>query len=223
MMKRARGRQERHRLGGLMKLWSDSWANGERIPERYAAGRLAAEGATFADNVSPHLAWSDLPAGTRSLALICHDFDVPSRATTSTRPAAKCRPTCRGSTSSTGCWSTCRRAPARSPPAPSARASRCAASPGPAVDVRGLHHGAPRHQRLHRLVRRQRRDGRRLLRLRRPVPAVERLADPPLRLHAVCARRRQGADRGRASPVPRCARRSIRMCSARRRIPAPTR
>ena len=62
-----------------MKLWSDSWANGERIPERYAAGRLAAEGATFADNVSPHLAWSDLPDGTRSLALICHDFDVPSK------------------------------------------------------------------------------------------------------------------------------------------------
>ena len=62
-----------------MKLWSDSWANGERIPERYAAGRLVAEGATFSDNVSPHLAWSDLPDGTRSLALICHDFDVPSK------------------------------------------------------------------------------------------------------------------------------------------------
>jgi Raf kinase inhibitor-like YbhB/YbcL family protein len=63
-----------------MKLWSDSWANGERIPERYAAGKLdTPEGVTFADNVSPHLAWSDLPAGTKSLALICHDFDVPSK------------------------------------------------------------------------------------------------------------------------------------------------
>ena len=63
-----------------MKLWSDSWANGERIPERYAAGKLdPAAGVTFSDNVSPHLAWSDLPAGTRSLALICHDFDVPSK------------------------------------------------------------------------------------------------------------------------------------------------
>ena len=63
-----------------MKLWSDSWVNGERIPVRHAAGRLdTPEGVTFADNVSPHLAWSDLPAGTRSLALICHDFDVPSR------------------------------------------------------------------------------------------------------------------------------------------------
>ena len=34
---------------------------------------------TFSDNLNPHLAWSDVPAGTRSLALICHDFDVPSR------------------------------------------------------------------------------------------------------------------------------------------------
>ena len=33
----------------------------------------------FSDNVNPHLAWSELPAGTRSLVLICHDFDVPSR------------------------------------------------------------------------------------------------------------------------------------------------
>jgi Raf kinase inhibitor-like YbhB/YbcL family protein len=54
--------------------------NGERIPVRHAAGRLdTPEGVTFADNLSPHLAWSDLPEGTRSLALICHDFDVPSR------------------------------------------------------------------------------------------------------------------------------------------------
>jgi phosphatidylethanolamine-binding protein (PEBP) family uncharacterized protein len=63
-----------------MRLWSDSLVNGEPIPERHAAGRLAeGKGVTFSDNVSPHLAWADLPAGTRSLALVCHDFDVPSR------------------------------------------------------------------------------------------------------------------------------------------------
>lgn len=63
-----------------MKLWSDSWANGESIPARFAAGRLDDKGGvTFSDNINPHLAWSDLPAGTQSLALICHDFDVPSR------------------------------------------------------------------------------------------------------------------------------------------------
>jgi Raf kinase inhibitor-like YbhB/YbcL family protein len=63
-----------------MKLWSESWVNGERIPVRYAAGRPdAAAGVTFSDNLNPHLAWSDVPAGTKSFALICHDFDVPSR------------------------------------------------------------------------------------------------------------------------------------------------
>ncbi|MDP1900264.1 MAG: YbhB/YbcL family Raf kinase inhibitor-like protein [Rubrivivax sp.] len=63
-----------------MKLWSDSWTNGDRIPARYAAGKPdGAGGATFSDNLNPHLAWSDVPAGTRSMVLICHDFDVPSR------------------------------------------------------------------------------------------------------------------------------------------------
>ena len=62
-----------------MNLWSDAWNNGEAIPERYAAGRLEAGGVGFSDNLSPPLAWSDLPPGTRSLVLICHDFDVPSR------------------------------------------------------------------------------------------------------------------------------------------------
>ena len=63
-----------------MKLWSDSWVNGERIPAAYAAGMLDASGRpTFSDNLNPHLAWSEVPAGTRSFALVCHDFDVPSR------------------------------------------------------------------------------------------------------------------------------------------------
>ena len=71
-----------------MKLWSDSWINGERIPMRFAAGKPVdpaagkpdgQRGVTFSDNLSPHLAWSEVPAGTKSLALICHDFDVPSR------------------------------------------------------------------------------------------------------------------------------------------------
>jgi phosphatidylethanolamine-binding protein (PEBP) family uncharacterized protein len=63
-----------------MKLTSQSWANGERIPALYAAGRLdAASGVAFSDNLNPHLAWTDVPAGTQSFALICHDFDVPSR------------------------------------------------------------------------------------------------------------------------------------------------
>jgi Raf kinase inhibitor-like YbhB/YbcL family protein len=63
-----------------MRLWSDSWINGERIPRRYAAGKPdAAQGVTFSDNLNPHFEWSEVPAGTLSFALICHDFDVPSR------------------------------------------------------------------------------------------------------------------------------------------------
>lgn len=34
---------------------------------------------TFAGNKNPHLAWTDVPEGTRSFALICYDPDVPSR------------------------------------------------------------------------------------------------------------------------------------------------
>jgi phosphatidylethanolamine-binding protein (PEBP) family uncharacterized protein len=70
-----------------MKLWSDSWTNGDRIGARYAAGRLDAQGGVaFSDNLNPHLAWSDVPAAARSLVLICHDFDVPSRPDDVNRP-----------------------------------------------------------------------------------------------------------------------------------------
>lgn len=63
-----------------MKLSSQSFQDGQFIPARCAAGTFdGASGVTFSDNLSPHLAWSDVPAGTASLVLICHDPDVPSR------------------------------------------------------------------------------------------------------------------------------------------------
>lgn len=63
-----------------MKLTSTSWADGARIPARHAAGKPdPATTVTFSDNVSPQFAWSGVPAGTKSFALICHDPDVPSR------------------------------------------------------------------------------------------------------------------------------------------------
>mgnify|MGYP002628938570 CR=1 FL=1 len=34
---------------------------------------------TLGANRNPHLSWSNVPAGTKSLALICHDPDVPSK------------------------------------------------------------------------------------------------------------------------------------------------
>lgn len=63
-----------------MKLISESFRDGQRIPARHALGKPDPEShATFSDNVSPHLAWADLPAGTKSLVLVVHDPDVPSK------------------------------------------------------------------------------------------------------------------------------------------------
>jgi phosphatidylethanolamine-binding protein (PEBP) family uncharacterized protein len=63
-----------------MQIWSDSFKDGEAIPERYALGRYHPQThVELAANVSPHLAWSELPNDTQSLVLIVHDRDVPSR------------------------------------------------------------------------------------------------------------------------------------------------
>lgn len=51
-----------------MKLTSTAFENGAPIPERFSG-----DGA----DVSPALAWREVPAGTRSFALICDDPDAP--------------------------------------------------------------------------------------------------------------------------------------------------
>lgn len=62
-----------------MRLTTQAWAEGDFIPERYAAGRRDAAGQVgFADNVSPPLRWADAPLATRSFVLLCHDPDAPS-------------------------------------------------------------------------------------------------------------------------------------------------
>jgi Raf kinase inhibitor-like YbhB/YbcL family protein len=63
-----------------MKLWSDSFKDGTAIPGEFAFCVVdPATHVAMSSNKNPHLAWSDLPAGTKSLVLICHDVDVPSR------------------------------------------------------------------------------------------------------------------------------------------------
>lgn len=63
-----------------MKLWSDSFKDGEKIPGEFAFAVIdPASHVKLSANRNPHLAWADVPAGTRSLALVCHDYDVPSR------------------------------------------------------------------------------------------------------------------------------------------------
>ena len=57
-----------------MRIRSDSFAAGGPIPAEFAMG--AADG--FGGNRNPHLAWDEVPAGTRSFALLCIDPDVPT-------------------------------------------------------------------------------------------------------------------------------------------------
>ncbi len=64
-----------------MKLWSNSLEDGQPVPGRNAFGIPDGQGGMrFGDNLSPHLAWSGVPDGTRSLILLCHDPDVPGDA-----------------------------------------------------------------------------------------------------------------------------------------------
>jgi Raf kinase inhibitor-like YbhB/YbcL family protein len=50
-------------------LTSTAFRDGERVPDRYTC---------TGDDISPPLAWSDAPAGTKSFALLCDDPDAPA-------------------------------------------------------------------------------------------------------------------------------------------------
>lgn len=64
-----------------MKLTSETFADLGTIPLRCAfAEPDLANHVRLSANRNPHLAWSEVPAGTHSLALICHDPDVPAAA-----------------------------------------------------------------------------------------------------------------------------------------------
>jgi Raf kinase inhibitor-like YbhB/YbcL family protein len=51
-----------------MKLWSNDFQSGQNIPVRFTCD---------GEDISPHLAWSEVPAEATSLALVCHDPDAP--------------------------------------------------------------------------------------------------------------------------------------------------
>ena len=51
-----------------MKLTSPDFTNGERLPDKFALDH---------DNLSPSLHWTDLPPGTKEVAIICDDPDAP--------------------------------------------------------------------------------------------------------------------------------------------------
>src|SRR5690348_15316965 len=64
-----------------MKLTSKNFSDLGRIPAEFAFCALDPKThVTLSKNRNPELSWSDLPNGTKSLVLIVHDTDVPSRA-----------------------------------------------------------------------------------------------------------------------------------------------
>lgn len=64
-----------------MKLTSPVLHDGQPIPAEYAFGVADPEQhVVLGSNTNPPLAWSELPPEARSLVLICHDRDVPTRA-----------------------------------------------------------------------------------------------------------------------------------------------
>ncbi len=63
-----------------MQVESASFKHGQPIPGEYAfAVQDPASRIRLSSNRNPHLAWRGAPAGTKSYAVICHDYDVPSR------------------------------------------------------------------------------------------------------------------------------------------------
>lgn len=65
-----------------MKLSSLAFADQSPIPSKFAFCKPdPATHAALSENLNPDFAWGELPAGTKSLVLLCHDPDVPSEPT----------------------------------------------------------------------------------------------------------------------------------------------
>lgn len=63
-----------------MQLKSESFLEGAVIPGEFAFAVIDPKShVALSKNRNPQLAWSDVPEGAKSFALICHDPDVPSR------------------------------------------------------------------------------------------------------------------------------------------------
>jgi Raf kinase inhibitor-like YbhB/YbcL family protein len=63
-----------------MKLTTTAFGEGGLIPAEFAFCAIdPVANVRLSGNRNPDFTWSGLPAGTKSLALLCHDPDVPSR------------------------------------------------------------------------------------------------------------------------------------------------
>ncbi len=57
-----------------MKLISHDLQDGGKLPNRHVFNGMGYDG----DNISPHLMWDDVPAGTKSFVVTCYDPDAPT-------------------------------------------------------------------------------------------------------------------------------------------------
>lgn len=63
-----------------MRFTSPDLHDQQPIPGQFAFGVPDSEQhVALSDNLNPGFSWQDIPPGTQSLVLICHDPDVPSR------------------------------------------------------------------------------------------------------------------------------------------------
>jgi Raf kinase inhibitor-like YbhB/YbcL family protein len=63
-----------------MKLYVEGIDDGRPIPEKFAFGiQDPEEHVRLGENLNPAIRWTDVPAGTRTLVLICVDTDVPTK------------------------------------------------------------------------------------------------------------------------------------------------
>lgn len=63
-----------------MKLTTTAFSELEPIPPEYAFGKIDPRArVSLSENLNPDFAWNDVPVGTRSFVLLCHDPDVPSK------------------------------------------------------------------------------------------------------------------------------------------------
>jgi Raf kinase inhibitor-like YbhB/YbcL family protein len=64
-----------------MRIQSNSFSNGMAIPSEFAFAVIDSKSHVAPSrNRNPHLSWDEVPEGTASFVLFCHDPDVPSRA-----------------------------------------------------------------------------------------------------------------------------------------------
>ncbi len=57
-----------------MKLISNDLRDGDKLPHRHVFNGMGYDG----DNISPHLAWDNVPMGTKSFVVTCYDPDAPT-------------------------------------------------------------------------------------------------------------------------------------------------